>query len=472
MDSGSVLTRSDKFNAIWERVRPRTTASWERGRALWTAVSTVVESEIPGAMVQCGTGTGGAAMLIAATLIQRQAATREVFLFDRFDGPAEPSPADAGRAAAATGGSTQDVRQEVEAAVRGAGYDFRLVHLIEGDLGDTLPRTSTLRIALLDLDTQSYENTTAALRNLYPRVAQGGILMLGSSPERSDARRAVDEYFADPDVPFSRPMLWAIDEAGLGGVKTESGGEVEIPRYDYIPPGMTPPDLLPLFPHAKPGNVWAVDWPYLRKEVPHIWRSDDRHKGYVTGNASVEEAACLYSFAQQFAGKRGLEIGTHYGWTAAHLLAAGLQLDCIDPALSDAVRKRDISEVLDAVPGSKGYRLWAGFSPQIVPEVRESAREPWSFAFIDGNHDGDAPANDAREVLKYLAPDAMVVFHDLTSPFVEKGLAVFRAAGFKTRLINTMQILGVAWRGNVKPPEHVDDPNVLHIYSAHLAKYL
>ncbi len=144
--------------------------------------------------------------------------------------------------------------------------------------------------------------------------------------------------------------------------------------------------------------------------------------------------------------KRGLEIGTHYGWTAAHLLAAGLKLDCVDPAFQDAERERDVRSALDKVPASKGYTLWDGFSPQCLEDVRRSAAQPWSFAFIDGNHDGDAPRADAAAVLPFLAADCMVMFHDLTSPFVEAGLAVYRNAGFKTCILNTMQILGVAWR--------------------------
>ena len=227
-----------------------------------------------------------------------------------------------------------------------------------------------------------------------------------------------------------------------------------------------------LFPYAKPGNPWAVQWPYLRKEVPHIWRSDTRHDGYVTGNASYEEATCLHMLARQFAGKRALEIGTHFGFTAAYLLSAGVLLDCIDPALAAPERRDAITQVLDAIETSGTYRLWPLSSPAAVAKVHDSAKGPWSFAFIDGDHDGSAPANDASEVLQYLAKDAVVVFHDLTSPFVEKGLAVFREAGFSTKLINTMQILGIAWRGRVTIPEHIPDPNVPPIYARHLGKYL
>jgi predicted O-methyltransferase YrrM len=349
---------------------------------------------------------------------------------------------------------------------------MRLVRFVVGDVRETLQRTQTLRIALLRLDTDFYDSTIAELRHLYPRLTRAGIIIIDDYGHWSGARKAVEDYFADPKVSYRRPMLWVIDYTARGAIKTEDEANLELERYDYIPPGMTSPGLLHLFPHAKPGNPWAVNWPYLRKEVPHIWRSDERHTGWVTGNASVEEAACLYNFASQFAGKRGLEIGTHYGWTAVHLLAAGLRLDCIDPAIQDPRRKREIAEVLDQAPGSKGYFLWDCYSPQCINEVWASNGEPWSFVFIDGNHDGDAPRDDARAVLAHLASDAMVVFHDLTSPHVEAGLAVYQSAGFCTKLINTMQILGVAWRGNVLPPKHLEDPNVPQSFAPHLAKYL
>lgn len=475
----------EPFKVIWERVKPFTMTSPERGYALWCAINTIVDNNMPGAIVECGVWRGGSVMLAALTLIQRGAANRDLILFDTFKGMTAPGPEDLdlyGRRAESLMRGTHGEEiaelvhasaplEAVRAAIAATGYDMRLVRFVEGDVRETLSHTQTLRISLLRLDTDFYDSTLAELRHLYPRLIQGGILIIDDYGHWSGAKKAVEDYFSDPAVPYSRPMLWAIDYTGRGAVKTEQEAQLEIDRYDYVPPGMTPPSLLPLFPHAKAGNPWAVNWPYLRKEVPHVWRSDERHTGYMTGNASIEEAACLYSLAKQFAGKRGLEIGTHYGWTAAHLLAAGLRLDCVDPAMQDPQRLRDIIEVLDNVPGSIGYKLWDGFSPQCIDDVLASADDLWSFAFIDGNHDGDAPRDDARAVLRHLSPDAMVVFHDLTSPYVEAGLAVFHAAGFNTCFMNTMQVLGVAWRGNVEPPQHVQDQNVPNLFLSHLDKY-
>src|SRR5262249_331330 len=64
--------------------------------------------------------------------------------------------------------------------------------------------------------------------------------------------------------------------------------------------GMSSPDLLPLFPHAKPSSPCIARWPHCRREVPHTGRSDDRHTGGITGYASVEEAGAYTAFARQF----------------------------------------------------------------------------------------------------------------------------------------------------------------------------
>ena len=56
--------------------------------------------------------------------------------------------------------------------------------------------------------------------------------------------------------------------------------------------------------------------------------------------------------------------------------------------------------------------------------------------------------------------DARVVFYDLTSPEIEAVLEVLPEAGLETQLTKTMQVLGVAWLGNLQPFEHSLDPNV------------
>jgi hypothetical protein len=263
-----------------------------------------------------------------------------------------------------------------------------------------------------------------------------------------------------------QPIVELVDFSGVEPVaKTLWPG----PRRDYVSPGLKDPGLIAKFPSVVEGDVAELTWPYLRKDAPHIWRRDlrGRRNPYI-GVLSLDEATLLHNNALPFAGKRGLEIGCHYGWSSAHLVAAGLDLDVIDPALGHADQMRDVRESLAKVGPA---RLWAGFSPSVVPAVRAMKPEAWSFAFIDGYHEGDAPAEDARAVMPLLADDALVMFHDLISPHVAAGLAVYAQAGWQVGLYNTMQIMGAAWRGRASPARHVADADMPAAKAAHLERF-
>ena len=100
--------------------------------------------------------------------------------------------------------------------------------------------------------------------------------------------------------------------------------------------------------------------------------------------------------------------------------------------------------------------------------MRSTQAAPWSFAFIDGYHEGRAPLDDAEAVIGLMAEDASVMFHDLISPHVAAGLAHFQANGWNVGLYNTMQIMGIAWRGAARPAEHIADVNMPPIAAEHL----
>jgi hypothetical protein len=259
------------------------------------------------------------------------------------------------------------------------------------------------------------------------------------------------------------PIVELVDFSAIAQVaKTSWPG----PRRDYVSPGLADPGLIAKFPSLAEGDVAELQWPYVRKDAPHIWRRDLRGKrNPFVGVLSLDEATLLHNNALPFRGRRGLEIGCHYGWSTAHLVAAGLDLDVIDPALGHPDQMRDVEDSLAQVGPA---RLWAGFSPSVVPAVRAVKPEPWSFAFIDGHHEGDAPRDDARAVLARTADDALVMFHDLISPHVAAGLAVFADAGWSVGLYNTMQIMGAAWRGGARPAAHVADPDMPAASAEHL----
>ena len=250
--------------------------------------------------------------------------------------------------------------------------------------------------------------------------------------------------------------------------KTSWAGE----RRDYVSPGLVDPGLIRAYPSVTVGDPATLQWPYVRKDAPHIWRYDARsHRNPFIGVLSLDEATVLHNNALPFAGRPALEVGCHYGWSTAHLVAAGLQLDVLDPGLGYADQMRDVAQSLAAAGGPGRAHLWAGFSPSLVPALRAHAGAPWSFAFIDGYHEGRAPLDDAEAVEPLMAGDALVMFHDLISPHVAAGLGHFARRGWNVALYNTMQIMGVAWRGAARPVAHVADPDMPAITAEHLRDY-
>jgi predicted O-methyltransferase YrrM len=242
-----------------------------------------------------------------------------------------------------------------------------------------------------------------------------------------------------------------------------------LPEGDYVSDGLSVVILDRLFPNMIVGNKAEHPWPYLRREVSHNWYCDRRYP--VMGFLNRDEVMLLYNLALQFSGKPGLEIGCWMGWSTCHLALAGLQLDVIDPAIAEPDNYESITHALAGAQTANNVRLFPGLSPEAVEQLAAVSHRKWSFFFIDANHGAPAPAQDARVCLKHAADDTLFVFHDMTSPDVEKGLDVLRGAGFQTMIYQTMQIIGIAWRGNARPVRHQPDPSYDWPLPDHLAKY-
>ncbi len=242
-----------------------------------------------------------------------------------------------------------------------------------------------------------------------------------------------------------------------------------LPAGDYISPGLKIIQLDACFPNLTIGDKQTNSWPYLRREIPHNWYVDKRQP--TVGFLSRDEVHILYNTARQFSGKKALEIGCWLGWSACHLAAAGVQLDVIDPLLSRTEFYQSVQQSLTAAGVIQRVNLIAGYSPQKVEEVATTMQQQWSLIFIDGNHNSPGPLQDAIICEKLAAKDAIILFHDLASPDVANGLAYFKQKGWNTMIYQTMQIMGVAWRGNVTPIPHQPDPQVNWQLPEHLQEY-
>lgn len=461
------------FERIWEQVTPYTMTSVERGYALYTAVKFIIEKNVKGNIVESGVWRGGSSMLIALTLLELNSVDRDLYLFDTYSGMPEPHAVDVDlhgiSAKDQLAQTTEPLEQsaiwayseleEVQSNMRLTNYPQNKIHYIKGDVITSAPATSTRALALLRVDTDWYASTKAELQNFWPRMNRNGVLIVDDYGHWQGAKLAVDEFFATNEKAGHQPVfLQPIDYTGRLAIKAEAPPAVQWnARYDHYPEGFNCPDLSSLFPYSQNTNTDTCPDKRLRREVPHIWRTDTREIPSKTGNVSTEEAAILYALAGRKKEGRGIEIGSHFGWSTAHLLKAGLRIDAIDPAFSDTERFQQVSSSLQQWIDSGSVQLWPGYSPQIIPAISATQKQLYSFAFVDGNHDNNGPLLDVKALIPFLTPDAYLVFHDLTFNDVAAAVRYLKETGWHIRVYNTMQVMAVAWREGVEPPEYAGD---------------
>ena len=229
-----VRTMSKFERGVVDRVLPHSITSRERVVALIDAVRYCVERDIPGGFAECGVWRGGSIMAMILTLQDLGRHDRDIYLYDTFEGMTAPTEEDSSpvdqhamdtwKAAEGTEDRAwphffnADVFNEdiVRENVLGTGYPESRVHFVRGKVEETLPERAPERIALLRLDTDWYESTRHELVHLYPRLSDGGVLIIDDYGHWAGSRKAVDEYFASEAAPL---LLSRIDYTGRIAVK-------------------------------------------------------------------------------------------------------------------------------------------------------------------------------------------------------------------------------------------------------------
>ena len=163
----------DFDEATWATVRAvqgYTMTGPEKLYSLCHAVRHVVAHDVPGAIVECGVWRGGSMMAAARTLLELDAADRDLYLFDTYEGMPEPTEHDvdfegvsvlerwnAQRHNRFVPREARASLPEVRKAMGTVGYDESRIHFVKGMVEDTIPTQAPEQIALLRLDTDYYE---------------------------------------------------------------------------------------------------------------------------------------------------------------------------------------------------------------------------------------------------------------------------------------------------------------------------
>jgi|AntAceMinimDraft_1070359.scaffolds.fasta_scaffold20434_3 hypothetical protein len=202
---------------------------------LWACISAaeyVVKNEIPGAIVECGVWKGGSTMAMVESLVRLGDFSREVFLYDTFEGMTPPSQLDLDPrgidARTLLESSPKNSANhlwaiseldEVRTNVESTGYPADLMRFIQGDVNSTLENSKNLpdQIAVLRLDTDWYESTKKELEVLFPRLSRLGVCIVDDYGHWSGSRKAVDEYLLAHGL---QPLMVATDYSGRVFVRT------------------------------------------------------------------------------------------------------------------------------------------------------------------------------------------------------------------------------------------------------------
>lgn len=213
----------------YKKVKPYTLTTPERIAALCNAVNYIVKNNIEGDIVECGVWRGGSSMAAIDTLISNKDLSREIYLYDTFEGMSAPTEDDkvlSGTSAKELMDSSNredptsvwcySTIEEVQQNVGSLNYPKNKIHYVKGMVEDSIPATLPGKIAILRLDTDFYESTKHELHHLYPLLVPGGVIIIDDYGHWEGARKAVDEYIETQKLPL---LLNRIDYTGRIGIK-------------------------------------------------------------------------------------------------------------------------------------------------------------------------------------------------------------------------------------------------------------
>ena len=227
--------------ATLERVQPNTMTGPAKLAALVEATRYVSRNRVPGEVVECGVWRGGSMQAVALTLLALGDTSRELHLFDTFEGMPPPTAEDARTTEVGAVPADKMLAESdkdsalwaiaglegVRRAMAETDYPSDLVHFHPGLVEATTPGEAPETIALLRLDTDWYTSTKHELEHLYGRLSPGGVLILDDYGDWDGARKA-DRRVARRDG--------RADLLGADGLRRHRGQAAHRPVLNRRPP--------------------------------------------------------------------------------------------------------------------------------------------------------------------------------------------------------------------------------------------
>jgi hypothetical protein len=174
-----------------------TMAGLKRLDNVHACIDEVLSAGVPGDFIETGVWRGGVPIFMRAVLAAHDVSDRVVWLADSFNGLPPPTPEKYPEDAGYVLNELEELRvslEQVQSHFERYGLLDDQVRFLKGWFRDTLPEAPIESIAVLRLDGDLYESTMDALIHLYPKVSEGGYVIVDDYGALPPCLRAVHDY--------------------------------------------------------------------------------------------------------------------------------------------------------------------------------------------------------------------------------------------------------------------------------------
>ena len=178
-------------------------------------IEQVLHDDIPGDFIETGVWRGGACIFMRAALAAYGDEIRQVWVADSFEGLPKPD----GRYRQDKGDRLWTKKRDLGISVDQVKSNFSRydlldarVHFLKGWFKDTLPTAPIQKLSILRLDGDMYSSTMDSLLNLYPRLSEGGYVIIDDYGACPPCRDAVHAFRASEQIEV--PLI-SIDWTGV-----------------------------------------------------------------------------------------------------------------------------------------------------------------------------------------------------------------------------------------------------------------
>ena len=171
-----------------------------------------LSSKSQGHIIECGVFKGISLIRFATFLKLLEKSNKKIIAFDAFGKhPTTKIASDHKRRKELLSHGKEAISEkQIMKVLKQKGLE-KNIELIRGDITETVPRylksNPKLKISLLNLDVDFYEPSMVILKNFYPKLSKGGILMLDDYGVWDGETIATDEYFAGKKIKIRKPSF-------------------------------------------------------------------------------------------------------------------------------------------------------------------------------------------------------------------------------------------------------------------------